>query len=163
MIGRILLLGALLAPALVRADITPSAAFEQRLAEATKSPKVTVVHFWAPWCSNCQNELANGAWSGFIATNPDVKFIFVTLWNPVDGRDYLEKHGVGAEKNFQLLLPPNTSRKTGEKLTVLLGQPLYWLPLTWVFRDGDLLYAINYGELRFPMLQQLIKDSTATW
>ncbi len=163
MIGRILLLGALLAPALVRADETPSAAFEQRVAEATKSQKVTVIHFWAPWCSNCQSELANGGWSGFIAAHPDVNFLFITLWNPVDGRKFLEKHGVGGEKNFQLLLPPNTSRQNGEKLTALLGQPLSWLPTTRIYRDGELLYSMNYGELHFPILQQLIKDSTADW
>jgi hypothetical protein len=48
----------------------------------------------------------------------------------------------------------------GEKVDELLGCPISWIPTTWVFRDGKLRYAMNYGELRFPMLQQLIRDST---
>jgi len=122
-----------------------------------------VVHFWAPWCPNCRAELAGGAWSGFIAGNPDVNVVFVTIWNPADGRDVLEGSGVGAEKNFQLLLHPNGSRKRGEKVSQVLGIPISWIPTTWVFREGRLRYAMNYGELRFPMLQQLIKDSSDGW
>jgi thiol-disulfide isomerase/thioredoxin len=140
-----------------------SAAFEQRLAEAASSPSVTVVHLWAPWCPNCKAELANGAWSAFIAANPDVHFVFVTIWNPADGRELLEKNGVGAEKNFQLLLHPNGSRKRDEKVSELLGLPISWIPTTWVFKDGKLRYALNYGELRFPVLDQLIKDSSESW
>lgn len=154
---------AVLAPCLVRADDRPTSAIEQQIADATNSSRVTVVHFWAPWCLNCKAELANGGWSGFIAGNPDVDFVFVTIWNPVDGRDLLEKFGVGAEKNFQLLLHPNASRKRGEKVAELLGIPISWIPTTWVFKDGKLRYAMNYGELRFPMLQQLVRDSTDAW
>jgi thiol-disulfide isomerase/thioredoxin len=166
MIRRILLLAlavAALAPGPARSDETPVSAIEQQLADATRSPRVTVVHLWAPWCSSCTAELANGGWSGFIAGNPDVNFVFVTIWNPSDGRDVLEKNGVGAERNFQLLLHPNTSRKKGEKVTQLLGIPISWLPTTWIFRDGKLCYAMNYGELHFPMLQQLIRDSSDSW
>ena len=32
-----------------------------------------------------------------------------------------------------------------------------------MFRDGKLAYAMNYGEVRFPMLQQMIDDSRAKW
>jgi thiol-disulfide isomerase/thioredoxin len=154
---------AVLAPLWVRADDKPVSAIEQQVADATSSAKVTVVHFWAPWCPNCKAELANGGWSGFIAGNPDVNFVFVTIWNPVDGRDMLGKYGVGPQKNFQLLLHPNGSRKKGEKVTELMGIPISWIPTTWIFRDGKLCYAMNFGELRFPMLQQLIKDSTESW
>ena len=48
-------------------------------------------------------------------------------------------------------------------MTVFLGQPVSWIPTTWVFRDGNLRYALNYGELRFPLLQQLIRDSSDKW
>jgi thiol-disulfide isomerase/thioredoxin len=146
-----------------RAAGDPAAALEKQVAEATKSSNVTVVHFWAPWCPNCKAELANGGWSSFIAANPNVNFVFVTIWNPKDGRELLEKNGVGSEKNFQLLLHPNGSRERGQKVTELLGLPISWIPTTWVFRNGKLCYAMNYGELHFPMLAQLIRDSSDTW
>jgi thiol-disulfide isomerase/thioredoxin len=146
-----------------RAADPAAAAIEQQVADATRSPQVTVVHFWAPWCPNCKAELADGAWSAFIAANPDVNFVFVTLWNPVDGHELLEKNGVGAEKNFRLLLHPNSSRERGKKVTELLGLPISWIPTTWIFRDGKLCYAMNYGELHFPVLKQLIRDSSDTW
>ncbi len=165
MIRRILVpaLAAVLVSVAARAADTPSAALEQQLAAATQSAGVTVVHFWAPWCPNCKAELANGGWSGFIAAHPDVHFVFVTIWNPVDGHELLEKSGVGAEKNFQLLLHPNASRKRGEKVSELLGLPISWIPTTWVFREGRLTYAMNYGELHFPVLDQLIRDSSDSW
>jgi thiol-disulfide isomerase/thioredoxin len=147
----------------LRAQDAAPASFEAQVAAAIQSPRVTVVHFWAPWCPNCRAELANGGWSGFIAANPDVSFLFVTIWNPADGREALEKFGVGREPNFQLLLHPNGSRKRGEKVSSLLGMPISWIPTTWVFRDGKLRYAMNYGELRFPMLQQLVRDSSDAW
>jgi len=152
----------LAAPA--RADDKPApASVEQQIADATRSERVTVVHFWAPWCPNCRAELAGGGWSGFIERNPGVDFVFVTIWNAADGREVLEKSGVGAEPNFRLLLHPNGSRKRGEKVSEVMGMPISWIPTTWVFREGKLRYALNYGELRFPMLQQLVKDSSDSW
>lgn len=110
----ILAAAALLACA-ARAAEDPASALEQRVADATKSANVTVVHFWAPWCPNCRAELANGGWSGFIAANPNVNFVFVTIWSAADGRDVLEKNGVGAQKNLQLLVHPNSSRARGRR------------------------------------------------
>jgi hypothetical protein len=146
-----------------RAADPASLAFEQRLLEATRSEKVTVVHLWAPWCPNCKAELSGGGWSSFIAANPDVQFVFVTVWNPADGHELLAASGVGPQANFQLLLHPNGSRKRDEKVTELLGLPVSWIPTTWVFRGGKLRYALNFGELRFPMLGQMIRDSTEAW
>jgi thiol-disulfide isomerase/thioredoxin len=165
MLRRILIpaLAAALVSCAARAADARALAIEQQLADATRSEAVTVVHFWAPWCSNCKAELANGGWSGFIAANPDVNFVFVTIWNPTDGRELLEKNGVGAEKNFQLLLHPNGSRVKGQMVSEVLGLPISWIPTTWVFRAGKLRYAMNYGELHFPMLGQLIRDSSDTW
>jgi len=140
-----------------------AASIEQQLAEATRSAKVTIVHLWAPWCPNCKAELQDGGWSGFIEANPGVNVIFVTVWNPADGREVLGRYGVGAEPNFRLLLHPNGSRKKDEKMTELLGLPVSWIPTTWIFKDGKLRYALNYGELRFPILQQLVKDSSESW
>ena len=30
---------------------------QKQVAEAVSSPKITVVHFWAPWCPHCYSEL----------------------------------------------------------------------------------------------------------
>ena len=109
--------------------------------------------------------MAKSGWSSFIGLNPDADFIFVTVWggDSGDGRALLEKNGVGAQTNFQLLVHPNASRKKADKMTEFLGLPVSWIPSTWVFRDGQLRYALNYGELHFPMLQQLVRDSSDKW
>lgn len=146
-----------------RAADPSSLPVEQQVLEAVKAPGVTVVHLWAPWCPNCKAELSG--WSGFLATNPQVNVIFVTVWagDKGDGRALLEQSGLGAQPNFKLLLHPNTSRKKADKMTEFLGLPVTWIPSTWVFRDGTLRYALNYGELRFPMLQQLVRDAEDKW
>jgi thiol-disulfide isomerase/thioredoxin len=139
---------------------------EQEVVTAVKSPQVTIVHFWAPWCPNCKAELANNRWANFIATNRDVKFIFITVWQGdkgADGRAVLEQNGVGLQSNVQVLVHPNASRKKEDRMAEFLGLPVTWIPSTWVFRDGALCYALNYGELRFPMLQQLIRDASDKW
>ena len=45
----------------------------------------------------------------------------------------------------------------------LLILPLSWIPTTWIYKGGDLRYALNYGEIRFPVLQQFLADSQSEW
>jgi hypothetical protein len=135
---------------------------EEQVAEAIKAPGVTVVHFWAPWHAGSKNELAKSGWATFIDTNAETKFIFVTSWFNDDGRALLEKNGVGKQENFQLLLHPNPSRAPAERFDRFLGLPVTGLPTTWVFANGQLRYALNYGEVRFPLLQQLLRDAGET-
>src|ERR1700730_5648947 len=71
-------------------NLVPKASAEQSLLDAIKSPDLTVVHLWAPWCSNCQAELKSGGWLKTVNANPQVKFYFVYVW---DGR------GAGARKH----------------------------------------------------------------
>ncbi len=136
---------------------------EEQVAEAIKGPGVTVVHFWAPWSENSKNELAKNGWSTFVDTNFEVKFIFVTAWSKDDGRGFLEKNGLGAQENFKLLLHPNSSRKDGERFDKFIGLPVTSLPTTWIFREGRLCYALNYGEVKFPLLQALVRDAHEKW
>jgi hypothetical protein len=139
---------------------------EREVAEAIKSPGITIVHLWAPWCPNCNAELANNGWSTFVNTNPDVNFIFMTTWrapNGANGTSLLKKNGLGTQSNFKMLVHPNPSFTEGERMDTFLGYPVTWLPATWVFREGKLRYALNYGELRFPILQQLVRDSSDKW
>lgn len=146
-----------------RADEASWLPIEKEVAEAVKAPTVTVVHFWASWCPNCKAELVDNGWSGFIKANPDVRFIFISTWHTDDGRALLEQFGVGGQANFTLLHHPNTSRKGDERMKTFLDLPVSWLPTTWVFREGKLRYALNYGEVSFPVLQQFISDSTNKW
>ncbi|HRP06187.1 MAG TPA: hypothetical protein PLV87_14840 [Opitutaceae bacterium] len=136
---------------------------EKQVAEITRSQEITVVHFWAPWCSNCASELANGGWSSFVEGNPKVRFVFVTTWHTEDGRGLLERNGLGKQRNFQLLLHPNGSRNSADMVKTFMGLPVTWIPATWVFRDGKLRYALNFGEVRFAMLQQMVDDTSRSW
>ena len=65
---RLLILIVLLPVASLRAE-SPA---EQAVLAAIKSPEPTVVHLWAPWCSNCQAELKTGGWTKIINENPQV-------------------------------------------------------------------------------------------
>jgi len=135
---------------------------EQQLAEAVKAPNVSVVHLWAPWCSNCQSELKSGGWLKTVKANPEVKFFFVSVWNAGDdGRAMLTKYELANQPNVTILADPGP-RGAG-KIKRFLDFPLSWIPTTWVFKEGELFYALNYGEVRFDVLQQFLADSNAKW
>jgi thiol-disulfide isomerase/thioredoxin len=139
---------------------------EKGINEAVRAPgsDLNVIHFWAPWCPNCQAEMKNGGWADFIQKNPTTHFYFVSVWNKgEDGRAALEKFGIGGQTNVTVVADPNPSRDKETKTQQFLGLPLGWIPTTWVFKGGKLYYALNYGEVRFPMLQQMLEDSGADW
>ena len=149
--------------ALVGAAISLQAApAEEQVAEAIKAPGLTVVHLWAPWCSNCKAELKSGGWTKTVSDNPNVKFYFVSVWNSgEDGRAVLAKCQIAQQPNVTILADP-APRGPGH-IKQFAGLPLSWIPTTWIFKGGDLRYALNYGEMRFPILQQLISDSNSEW
>ena len=136
---------------------------EQQVAEAIKAPNLSVVHLWAPWCSNCQAELKGGGWLKTVKDNPEVKFYFVSVWNSGDdGRSVLAKHELANQPNVTILADPGP-RKGTDKINRFLDLPLSWIPATWLYKGGELRYALNYGEMRFEVLQQFISDSNAKW
>ena len=153
------ILTALIATSSIRA--APAA--EQQVRDAIKAPDVTVVHLWAPWCSNCQAELKGGGWLKMAKENPKTRFIFVSVWNNGnDGRSMLEKFGLTNQANVTITADPGP--RTGDaKIKQFVGLPLSWIPTTWVYKGGDLRYALNYGEIRFPVLQQFLADSESEW
>jgi hypothetical protein len=135
---------------------------EQKILAAIQSPDLSVVHLWAPWCSNCQAELKSGGWSKMVKDNPRVKFYFVSVWdNGDDGHAMLKKFGITDQPNVIVLADPGP--RTGNKVKRFAGLPLSWIPTTWVFKGADLRFAMNYGEMRFPVLQQFLEDSNAEW
>jgi thiol-disulfide isomerase/thioredoxin len=150
---------ALIATSSIAAESTA----EQQVRDATKAPDLTVVHLWAPWCSNCQAELKSGGWSKIVKENPKTKFIFVSVWNNGnDGRGMLEKFGLSNQPNVTITADPGPRSGEG-KIKQFAGLPLSWIPTTWVYKGGDLRYALNYGEVRFPVLQQFLEDSESEW
>jgi thiol-disulfide isomerase/thioredoxin len=135
---------------------------EQQLTEAIKAPGLSVVHLWAPWCSNCQAELKSGGWTKIIKDNPDTHFYFVSVWNGgEDGRTMLQKFQVADQPNVTILADPGPRGQ--DHIKQFAGLPVSWIPTTWIYKGGELRYALNYGEIRFPVLQQLLADSDSAW
>ena len=144
---------------LLRAQPSP----EQRVADEVKAVNVSVVHLWAPWCSNCQAELKTGGWSKLIKENPSVRFYFVSVWHGGDdGRGMLQKFNVADQPNVTVLADPGP-RSGDNKIKQFLGLPLSWIPSTWIYKGGELRFALNYGEIRFAVLQQLLTDTESAW
>ena len=147
---------------LFSSSLSASSPAEQQVTEAIKASGLSVVHLWAPWCSNCQAELKSGGWTKTVKGNPDVKFFFVSVWNSgEDGRAVLAKYDIAQQPNVTILADPGP--RGVDHIKQFAGLPLSWIPTTGIFKGGDLRYALNYGEIRFPILQQLIADSNSEW
>jgi thiol-disulfide isomerase/thioredoxin len=147
--------------AVISLGAEPSPA-EQKVLEAIKLRELSVVHLWAPWCSNCQAELKNGGWLKVVKDNPQVHFYFVSIWNGgEDGRAMLAKFQLPDQQNVTVLADPGPRGK--DHIKQFAGLPVSWIPTTWVYKGGDLRYALNYGEVRFPVLQQFLEDSQSEW
>ena len=157
-----LIVGLALVLAFVAPLVAASSSVEQQITEAVKAQNISVVHLWAPWCSNCQAELKSGGWLKTVKENPAVKFYFVSVWNKgEDGRALLAKYELSGQPNVVILADPGP--RGPDHIKQFAGLPVSWIPTTWVFKGGDLRYAMNYGELRFPVLQQFIADSNESW
>jgi hypothetical protein len=156
---RVSILTTLVAMASLRAEPSP---VEQKVLDAIKSPGLSVVHLWAPWCSNCQAELKSGGWPKIVKENPQVHFYFISVWNGgQDGRAMLAKFQLSDQPNLTVLADPGPRGK--DHIKQFAGMPVSWIPTTWIYKGGDLRYALNYGEIRFPTLQQFLEDSQSEW
>src|SRR6266446_7777896 len=151
LIARTPILIAFLAAITLRAE-SPA---EQKILDAIKTPDLTVVHLWAPWCSNCQAELKSGGWLKMVKENETTKFYFVSVWNGGDdGRAMLTKFEIAGQPNVTILSDPGP--RGADKIKRFLDLPLSWIPTTWILKGGDLRYALNYGEIRFDVLQRCL-------
>jgi thiol-disulfide isomerase/thioredoxin len=143
--------------------LVPKASAEQKVLDAIKAPELSVVHLWAPWCSNCLAELKNGGWLKMVKDNPQVRFYFVSVWNDGgDGKPMLSKFQIAGQSNVTVLVDPGP-RLGDAKIKQFAGMPVSWIPTTWIYKGGDLRYALNYGEVRFEVLQQFLDDSKSEW
>jgi thiol-disulfide isomerase/thioredoxin len=139
------------------------ASAESKAAELVKHEGRTVVHLWAPWCGNCLAELKSGGWGKMVKENPDVRFVFVSIWNEGDdGTAMLTKYEIAGQPNVTILADAGP-RRGENKLKRFLDLPVTWIPTTWVFKGGEMRYALNYGEVRFDVLQQFLTDTVAKW
>src|SRR5690349_1132928 len=136
---------------------------EQIVTSAIKAANLTVVHLWAPWCSNCQAELKSGGWLKMVQANPQVRFYFVSIWNDGgDGKSMLQRFQIADQPNVTILADAGP-RRGDNKIKEFAGMPVSWIPTTWVYKEGNLQYALNYGEVRFDVLQQFLEDSKSEW
>ena len=74
----------------------------------------------------------------------------------------LQKFQIAEQPNVTIVSDPGP-RKGYNKIKQFAGMPLSWIPTTWIYKGGDLRYALNYGEVRFDMLQQFLEDSKSEW
>jgi thiol-disulfide isomerase/thioredoxin len=151
-----------LAATFVSLSLAAASTAEEQVAEAIKAQNISIVHLWAPWCGNCQSELKSGGWTKAVKDNPGVKFYFVSVWNSgEDGRAMLTKYEIAQQPNVTILADPGP--RGADHIKKFAGLPLSWIPTTWIFKGGDLRYALNYGEIHFPVLEQCIADSKSEW
>ena len=135
---------------------------EAAVRDIVQQDGVHVVHFWAPWCDNSTNELAQG-WYEVVEAHPEVSFTFVTLWNGDDvGGDVLDRYAI-PERVTRLVVPAEQPPK-GERRTTFLGLPVTWIPTTWVMnRNGELATAFAYGEVSPDQLTAALEGAASDW
>jgi thiol-disulfide isomerase/thioredoxin len=144
--------------------VAPSTEAEEYVQDVIATDGVHVVHFWAPWCSNSKAELKNG-WAGLVADNPDVTFTFVTVWNDgEDGAALLDRHGL-PDRVTEVTQPDlGPSDTEANRRQSFLTHPVTWIPSTWIFHNnGELAFAMNYGEMEMDTIQSLIDATEADW
>ena len=148
-------------PATTVAPTTDAEAYVQNVIE---NDGLHVVHFWAPWCANSRRELRNG-WAELVADNPNVTFTFVTVWN--DGREgdsLLTKYNL-PDRVTEVTQPDlGPSGVEANRRQSFLTHPVTWIPSTWIFHNnGELAFAMNYGEMEMETIQSLLTTTRTDW
>ena len=141
----------------------PQTDAERAVAEAVASGGVEVVVFWAAWCGNSVSQLERGL-AGAVEEHEGVGFSFVSLWDEGrSGADTLRAYGIPARA--RVLAQPGVGQEApkDERDTRFLGLPVTWIPTTWVFREGTLATAFNYGEVTRAQLDAALEGAQSTW
>jgi hypothetical protein len=146
------------------ASVSPTTDAEAFVQDRIEKDGLHVVHFWAPWCPNSENELDNG-WANLVADNPDVTFTFVTVWNDNEkGTAVLDDYGL-PDRVVEVTQPDlGPSDDESNRRYSFLGLPVTWIPSTWIFHEnGELAFAMNYGEMEMETIQSLLDATNADW
>lgn len=144
--------------------VSPTTEAEQYVQNVIEKDGLHVVHFWAPWCENSRRELEKG-WSTLVAENPEVTFTFVTVWNDGEtGADLLDEHNL-SDRVTEVTQPDlGPSDQQSNRRHSFLTHPVTWIPSTWIFHNnGELAFALNYGEMERSTLQSLIDATQKEW
>lgn len=146
------------------ASVTPSTEAEAFVQNRVSQDGLHVVHFWAPWCSNSKSELANG-WSDLVEDNPDVTFTFVTVWNDnQDGASTLDTYDLPSRVAEVTQPDLGPSDIESNRRHSFLSLPITWIPSTWIFHNnGELAFAMNYGEMEMQTIQSLLDVTARDW
>ena len=137
---------------------------EKRVRDIIAQDGVHVVHFWAPWCPNSKNELKNG-WYEVVEQYEGVSFTFVTIWNDGEsGAKTLDRYAI-PDRVLELTQPDRgPSEEEANRRKEFLDLPVTWIPTTWVFHNnGELAFAMNYGEMDMKTLSHLINMTQKDW
>lgn len=145
-------------------SVSPTTEAESFVQDRIEEDGLHVVHFWAPWCSNSTGELDNG-WADLVTNNPNVTFTFVTVWNDnEDGADVLDDYNV-PDRVAEVTQPDlGPSDNEANRRHSFLSLPVTWIPSTWIFhQNGELAFAMNYGEMEMSTIQSLLDATRADW
>ena len=133
---------------------------EAEVREIVAEDGLHVVHFWAPWCGNSKREL-NAGWSGLVEAHPEVSFTFVTIWNQGEsGAELMRAYNIPNRVRELLAQPPGGNGRIDE----FLDLPVTWIPSTWIFNNnGELAFAMNYGEMDMETIGHLLEVTARDW
>lgn len=137
---------------------------EQLVQEIIRQDGIHVVHFWAPWCDNSISEFRKG-WYELIERNEEATFTFVTIWNNNQmGEESLEKYAI-PDRVFTFSQPDfGPSDDRSQRRNTFINFPVTWIPSTWIFhKNGELAFALNYGEMEMNTIQQLMDTVDTEW
>lgn len=146
------------------ASVSPSTEAESVVLDRIRKDGLHVVHFWAPWCPNSTSELENG-WAELVTDNPNVSFTFVAVWNDGEnGASILDQYNL-PDRVVEVTQPDlGPSDNEANRRHSFLSLPVSWIPSTWIFHNnGELAFAMNYGEMEMDTIQSLLDVTRAEW
>ena len=136
---------------------------ERKVRAILDEGETEVVVFWAAWCGNSISQLERGL-AEAVAEHENVGFTFVSLWDEGrDGADTLRAYDVPSRARIFAQPGVGQDAPKEDRRKDFLGLPVTWIPTVWVFREGTLAYAFNYGEVSREQLDAAIEGARSSW